>query len=117
YCTATNSGEIVWEMKLDGDLEKEGGRLAAAPVAAGQYLFVSTLSGHVLQIDPKSGKTKKKHEIGAPMRFPPAVHNGRIYATTQDGRVVCINTGDRKLTGWPMSGRDARHSRVYRSGK
>ncbi|MEK6238707.1 MAG: PQQ-binding-like beta-propeller repeat protein, partial [Planctomycetales bacterium] len=103
-CTDPTSGKKIWGFKLQGDLKKVGGFLAAPPVAAGGELFVSTLKGQVLRMDPKTGKVNKTYQVGAPVRFQPVVQDGRIYVGTQDGKVVCINTGDKKFTGWPTWG-------------
>jgi outer membrane protein assembly factor BamB len=111
-CTSAKTGQPHWSIKLKGDLKKEGGYLAAPPVAAGNSLFVATLAGQVLQLDPQHGGTKKTYEIGSPLRFSPCVENGRIYVGTQDGKLVCVDTGDRQLTGWPTWGGDGGHTNV-----
>jgi Ca-activated chloride channel family protein len=109
-CTSSEGDTLLWSYKLDGDITRIGGHLAAPPVAAGESLFLATLAGDVLQFDPRTGEVLKSYKVGAAMRFPPAIEDGRIYAGTQDGKVVCIDTGDARLTGWPMWGRDAAHS-------
>jgi outer membrane protein assembly factor BamB len=109
-CTSAHSGKAQWRCPLSGDLKKVGGSLAAAPVPAGDHLLLATLEGNVLRVDPKTGKVHHRYEIGSPMRFSPAVDGGRIYVGTQDGRVVCIDTGDASVTGWPMWGGNAAHT-------
>lgn len=104
------TGKEKWKFKLDGDLKKEGGFLAAPPAAAGGQLFLTTLKGEVLQMDPEKGKVTKTYKVGGPVRFQPAVENGRIYVSTQDGKLVCIDTGDKTLTGWPCWGGNAAHT-------
>lgn len=113
-CTLANTGKVVWRKDLEGDLEKLGGHLATPPVAAGAYLFTVTVSGEVLQLDPENGDEIKRYPVGSEVRFPPAIDKGRIYVGTQDGKVVCIDTGDSSITGWPMWGGDAAHNRVVR---
>jgi hypothetical protein len=105
-CVAADTGRTLWSTKLDGELEKTGGHLATAPVAAGGFIFVATVGGKILQIDREHGAVAKTYDIGSPLRSPPAIDGGRIYVGTQDGKVVCIDTGDRALTGWPMLGGD-----------
>jgi outer membrane protein assembly factor BamB len=111
-CTKGQDGSQMWSMKLEGDLKAEGGFLAAPPVAAGGQLFVATLKGEVLQLDPKTGKVNARHKAGGPVRSQPVVEGGRIFVGTDDGKLVCINTGNPELTGWPMWGKDAAHSSV-----
>jgi outer membrane protein assembly factor BamB len=116
-CTDPNSGKVVWSHKLDGDLKKEGGFLAAPPAAAGGFLFLVTLKGEVLQMDARVGKIVKTWKVGDQVRAQPAVENGKIYVGTQNGKVVCIDTGDAKFTGWPCWGGNAAHTGLPRTEK
>ncbi len=111
-CLAASSGKLLWSLPLEGDLAAEGGSLAAPPVLAGKHLLVATLVGDVLEIDPRTGKIVETYEIGSPLRFPPVVDKGWIYAATQKGELVAVNTGKPELTGWNMWFRDAAHSNV-----
>jgi len=110
--TDPKTGTKVWQFKLEGDLKKEGGFLAAPPAAAGGQLFLTTLNGDVLQVEPGKGKIVKTYKVGSQVRFQPAVEGGRIFVGTQDGKLVCIDTGDAKLTGWPCWGGNAAHTGV-----
>jgi outer membrane protein assembly factor BamB len=116
-CSDPTNGNKRWSIKLQGDLEKEGGFLASPPAAAGGDIFLATLKGEVLQVDPSNGKLKKTHAVGSPIRFQPVIEGGRIYVGTQDGKVVCIDTGDAKFTGWSMWGGNATHSGVAMNAK
>jgi outer membrane protein assembly factor BamB len=109
-CSDPQTGKALWTYKLTGDLHKEGGFLAAPPAAAGGQLFLTTLQGEVLQMDPNQGKVTKTYQVGSQVRFQPAIEGGRIYIGTQDGKVVCVDTGDAKLTGWPCWGGNAAHT-------
>lgn len=111
-CSDPKDGKKLWSVKLKGDLAKSGGFLGAPPVAAGGSLFLTTLAGAVLQLDPATGKTSKSWEVGREMRFPPAIEGGRIFVGTQDGRMVCIETGDAKISGWPQWGGNAQRTGV-----
>jgi outer membrane protein assembly factor BamB len=91
-------------------VKKEGGFLAAPPAAAGGQLFLVTLNGDVLQMDPKDGKIAQKHKVGHQTRFQPAIEGGKIYVGTQNGKVVCLDAGDTKFTGWPCWGGNAAHT-------
>jgi outer membrane protein assembly factor BamB len=107
FCTDPATGKTVWKFKLEGDLKKLGGFLAAPPVAAGDQVFLGTLRGEVLQIDPASGKVVKTYQTGSPIRCQPVVDGGKIYVGTQDGRLVCVDTGNQEFTGWSMWGGNA----------
>jgi outer membrane protein assembly factor BamB len=109
-CTDAATGKRKWSLKLEGDLKKEGGFLAAPPAEAGGQLFVATLKGEVLRVDPNNGKVTARYKAGGPLRSQPAVEGGRIYVGTQDGRLVCIDTGDAHLSGWPCWGANPAHT-------
>lgn len=109
-CSDPATGKRRWAVKLDGDLKKEGGFLGSPPAAAGGKLFLATLKGEVLQVDPDKGKVTQTYSVGGPVRFQPAIEGGKIYVGTQDGKVVCIDAGDAKFTGWPCWGGNAAHT-------
>jgi outer membrane protein assembly factor BamB len=116
-CTEAATGKRKWSLKLDGDLKKEGGFLAAPPASVGGQLFVATLKGEVLRVDPNNGKVTARYKVGSPLRSQPAVEGGRIYVGTQDGRLVCIDTGDARLSGWPCWGANPAHTGLPRAEK
>jgi outer membrane protein assembly factor BamB len=109
-CTDPKTGKAKWTFKLEGDLKTEGGFLAAPPAAAGGQLFLATLNGEILQMDPAKGKVVQRHKVGSQVRFQPAIEGGKLYVSTQDGKVVCIDAGDKKFTGWPCWGGNAAHT-------
>jgi outer membrane protein assembly factor BamB len=109
-CSDPATGKQRWAVKLEGDLKKEGGFLASPPAAAGGQLFLTTLKGEVLRLDPKGGKVTARYNVNAPVRYQPAVEGGKIYVGTQNGKVMCIDAGDPKYTGWPCWGGNAAHT-------
>jgi outer membrane protein assembly factor BamB len=109
-CSDPATGAKRWSVKLDGDLKKEGGFLASPPAAAGGQLFLTTLKGEVLRLDPADGKITARYAVNCPVRYQPAVENGKIYVGTESGKVVCIDAGDKKFTGWPCWGANAAHT-------
>lgn len=110
--TDPKDGKVRWKVKLKGDLAKLGGHLATPPAAAGGQLFVATLLGEVLQIDPEKGDVAKTYKVGAPTRSQPAIVAGRIYVGTETGQVVCIDTGDARFTGWATWGANMAHTNI-----
>ena len=116
-CTDPKDGKLQWKVKLKGDLAKQGGHLAAPPAAAGGQLFLTTLEGEVLQVDPDKGNVTKTYKVGSPIRSQAAIDGGRIYIGTQDGRLVCIDTGDARFTGWATWGANMAHTNVAAAAK
>jgi hypothetical protein len=116
-CTDAVSGKVAWSLKLEGDMQKEGGYLAAPPAAAGGQIFLATLKGEVLQLEPAKGTINHRYPVGTPLRFQPTIQDGRIYVGTQDGQVVCIDTGDKQLTGWSTWGGNSAHTGIREEPK
>jgi len=112
FCTDAVSCKVAWSMKLEGDMAKEGGALAAPPAAAGGQIFLATLKGDVLQLEPGKKSITHRYPVGTALRFQPTIQDGRIYVGTQDGQVVCIDTGDKKLTGWSTWGGNSAHTGI-----
>lgn len=100
------TGETKWKHPLAGDIKNAGGHLGTAPLIAGNEIVVATLPGNVVRLDAKTGKLVSTYRTGAPLRSQPVVVDGWIYLGTEDGRMIAINTGDKKLTGWPTWGGD-----------
>jgi outer membrane protein assembly factor BamB len=113
-CTDADTGKEKWKVKLEGDMAGAGGFLATAPAAAGSSIFVGTLSGKVLELDPASGKTLRSFEVGSPIRSQPIIDGGWIYVGTDDGKLVGFDTGDRGLGGWTQWGGNAARTGVVR---
>jgi Ca-activated chloride channel homolog len=111
-CSDPKTGKCLWSVKLEGDLKKHGGFLGAPPAAAGGQVFLAALNGEVLQLDPATGKVAKTYKVGSQVRQQPAIVDGRIFVGTQDGKLVVIDTGDKKFTGWTTWGGNSAHSGV-----
>jgi outer membrane protein assembly factor BamB len=109
-CTDPESGKVLWKKDVEGDLHAEGGFLATPPLYAGGKIIFATLKGEILILDPDSGKELTRFETGEQIRYQPVVHEGRIYATTMTGRMLCYETGDKTLTGWPTWGANPAHT-------
>jgi Ca-activated chloride channel homolog len=105
--THAETGKTVWSHKLKGSLAKSGGALGTAPLYAGGSVLFAIVGGEVVALDPQSGQVQKTFKVGGQVRSQPVVEDGWIYVGTEDGRLVAINTGDQKMTGWPMWGGNA----------
>jgi outer membrane protein assembly factor BamB len=113
-CTRAEDGEERWRQKIQGDLAKAGGSLAAPPVAAGGSLFIATLAGEVLRYDARNGALQGRYTLGAPVRTQPVIEGGMLYAGTEDGKLVAVDLGDARLTGWTQWGGNAARTGIPR---
>jgi outer membrane protein assembly factor BamB len=109
-CSDAVTGAQRWSVKLEGDLKKVGGSLAAPPAEVGGKLFITTLKGKILVVEPATGTTSRTFEVGSPVRAQPVVHDGWIYVGTVDGQLVAIDTGERRWTGWSHWGGNAQRT-------
>ncbi len=116
-CTDPSNGKLLWSVKLTGDLKKVGGFLASPPASAGGNIFLSTLDGHVLRIDPAKGDILEKYKVGQACRSQPAIVDGRIYVGTENGKIICIDTGNRAFTGWYTWGANSAHTNLAEVAK
>lgn len=110
-CT-DKDGKMQWTSKLKGDMHNDGGFLGTPPLAVGGKIIVATYNGEIQIMDAESGKMEKSFKTGENIRYQPVVEDGWIYVTTTSGKLIAINTGDAKLTGWPMWGGNAAHTNI-----
>ena len=66
-------------------------------VADGRIFFGSSVTNEISAIDTLSGNLSWTFFTEGPVRFAPTVHNGRVYAGSDDGYVYCLNAGDGSL--------------------
>lgn len=109
-CTDAGSGKVLWKQSLAGNLHQSGGFLGTPPLEVDGRIIVATVEGALHVFDADSGKEQQRYDIGGEVRFQPVVQDGRIYLSTVGGKVVCIDTGNPDLTGWPTWGRNAAHT-------
>ena len=111
-CTLPESGEVLWSLQLNGVLESTGGFLGTSPLKAGDEIIVATYSGEVWRLSSESGEVMGIHRLDHPIRSQPAVMDGKIYVGTDDGRIICIETGKESLTGWSTWGGNSAHTGI-----
>jgi outer membrane protein assembly factor BamB len=65
--------------------------------------FGSTTDNTLWALDAKTGKTKWGFTTGGPVRFAPAVVDGRAFVVSDDGHVYCLDASTGKLI-WKVRG-------------
>jgi outer membrane protein assembly factor BamB len=108
---------------------------AYEPVVSGNTLFVgSSRTDSVSALDTATGAEKWRFHADGPVRFAPAVWEGRVYFVSDDGHLYCLDAGkgtllwkfrggpsDRRVLGngrlvsaWPARGAPVLHEgKVY----
>ena len=82
-------------LRFDGSYE---------PVVVGKTIFVpSMVNDSVTAYHTDTGEMLWRYITDGPVRFAPVVANGKVYATSDDGFLYCLNTADGKLL-WKFRG-------------
>lgn len=77
---------------------------AYEPVVVGESVFVgSSLTDSVSAWNMSTGEERWRYITNGPVRFPPAVWQDRVYATSDDGWLYCLAADDGKLL-WKFRG-------------
>jgi outer membrane protein assembly factor BamB len=86
------------------------------PVVAGNTLFVaSSRTDSVTALDTATGAQRWRFHADGPVRFAPAVHEGRVYFVSDDGHLYCVDA-DRGTLRWKFRGGPA-DRRVLGNGR
>lgn len=104
YGLEAPTGRIKWR------LETGAGGFSAAPVAAGEAVFIGHRRGDFLAVSARDGKLLWWQNLGAPLRQTAAVAEGSVFVTAEDMRVRCLRAGDGApvWTSPPLAGQTAR---------
>ena len=77
---------------------------AYEPIVLGKTLFIgSPREDCLIAIDTASGQEKWRYFTDGPIRFAPVGSNGRIYFTSDDGHLYCVDAAKGKLV-WKFRG-------------
>ncbi|MFT5106152.1 MAG: outer membrane protein assembly factor BamB [Pseudoalteromonas tetraodonis] len=91
--TPGGSGDVT-ESKMKFHAKRRGGRDLASPVAVGDYLFVTSMSGVGTLYDSKSGDPIWEERLDGDFAASPMVANGLIYLqTVSGGETLVIKPG------------------------
>jgi len=86
YSLDLQSGSPVWRFDA-------GGGVASMPAVSEEGIFLGTLDGRVLSVDPE-GELNWELEVGGPVISTPIPEGGRVYFGSSDDYVYCVDAGD-----------------------
>jgi outer membrane protein assembly factor BamB len=78
-------GKIQWASKLAGATTWSG------PMLAGDRLWLTSNKGHLVGVDPASGKVASTQNLGEPILVAPIVAGGRMYVLTDKAKLIAFN--------------------------
>jgi outer membrane protein assembly factor BamB len=101
-------GAVAWEKTIA--IKTDATRPITPPALAGGKLYMGTVDGRIICMDPKNGETLWQADVGGRIWFEPAVVDGAVYVAMDDGTILRLETGDPEATGWSMWGGSAGHN-------
>ena len=103
--TATHliTGETLWQANTVPKAENVEGALGGGLAYNQETLYVSTPYGYALALNPLNGGIYWWRRLGAPIRSPPVVDDGRVFIVTVDNKLYALNYRDGN-TLWEHAG-------------
>jgi Ca-activated chloride channel family protein len=100
-----------WSARASGRrLDKES--QAFAPPALGKKnMFLVSNTGHLISLGQEDGKVNFMYDTKNSITFQPALANGKMYVGTNNGRLMCLETGDPDADGWTAWGGNSQHNK------
>lgn len=94
--------EQVWDDPLNHDLMSYD--RVFEPVVLGDTIFIGFNDrDKVVALDLNTGAERWSFFTGAPVRLPPACWQGKVYFTSDDGHLYCVNATDGRQV-WSFNG-------------
>jgi outer membrane protein assembly factor BamB len=78
-------GQVVWTVKLPKAASWHG------PILASSKLWLTSSEGHLLSADAKTGRVLSQPKVAEKFFMAPIVAGGRLYALSDDGRLMAFN--------------------------
>ncbi len=107
---ADGRGRAVWEAEARGSKVCADDQMFLPPAIAGDRIYLCSVYGHVLSIDPDVGEVDLLYDLGRPLCAQPCVAKGSLYLASAVGELIRLATGREDADGWYMWGGNARHN-------
>jgi outer membrane protein assembly factor BamB len=85
HAITRRDGKLVWTAKLPGSNTWSG------PTLAGGHLWLVSNQGHLVGVEPATGRVTTQQSLGSPVYIAPVVAEGRMYVLTDKARLVAFN--------------------------
>jgi outer membrane protein assembly factor BamB len=107
------NGVLAWQATAIGKNIDANAHLFAPPALGEQNIYLCSTEGHVIAMRQSDGSALFAYNTHAPIAFQPALADGRIFAGTADGRLICLNVREKDADGWYAWGGNAQHNRKF----
>ncbi len=108
---SSGNGKTAWQAAALGKDVNPNAHLFSPPALGQANMYLCSAAGHVVGLRQSDGQVAFAYSTKAPMAFQPALAEGRLFAGTADGRLICIDLGDKDADGWYAWGGNAQHNR------
>ncbi len=105
------TGKKVWANTIKVGEEGIGGRYLAPPSAVNNKLFIGSGQGDLLCLNARNGKMLWQEKVDGSVSFQPAVCQGMVFVSCDNGMLYGFATGDAADDGWYMWGGNAEHNK------
>lgn len=122
-CWDLKQNRAKWSCQVSGSSDGTGATSATSAMGQGQppltppayaagKLYLGSIWGDVLCVDAQSGKQTWRYRFDNSKGISSqlVLDQGRAYATTGNGMLLCVDTGDQTATGWHSFGGSAGHN-------
>ena len=107
----SGNGEMAWQATASGKGVDANAHLFSPPALGQKNMYLCSAAGHLLGLRQSDGQVEFAYATKAPMAFQPALADGRMFVGTSDGRLICIDLGDKDADGWFAWGGNAQHNK------
>lgn len=104
-------GRMAWRAEAVGKSIDKNAQVFAPPALGARNLYLCSGQGHMASVRQKDGSVAFLYSFRQPMVFQPALAEGRVFAGTVNGMLICLDTKDRDADGWTAWGGNAQHNR------
>ena len=108
---AAGNGEMAWQATAVGKDIDANAHLFAPPAMGQTNMYLCSAAGHLVGLRQSDGRLAFAYATKVPMTFQPALAEGRLFAGTSDGRLICIDLDDKDADGWYAWGGNAQHNK------
>jgi outer membrane protein assembly factor BamB len=110
-CIGADSGEIRWRGLARGKDVGRNAQIFAPPALGTANMYLCSTRGHLLSVRQDDGQVGFVYHLRQPMAFQPALAGGAMYVGTNNGLLVCLQTGDKDADGGSAWGGNAQHNK------
>ena len=95
--TAAHPPKPAWPMPAEELPRMHIDNAFNVAIADGAVFFGSSITNQIHAVETATGDIRWTFYTQGPVRFAPAVHDGKVYAGSDDGYVYCLNAADGAL--------------------